>query len=184
MNDFSKSFAELAAALASLCLALLALSVPTPDAIIAIPWTVRILLSGAGTALLIAAAFLVDWTVDSFSDADWQQLDSVVLRLHETALNRRYNYFLARCRLFGGGYLLLSIGFSALTFVMMWVVGVHVQVANLALHMASTVIAAVSACALFLKMMTLQIATTAWWLVVISGLAIASIILNVLLLMG
>lgn len=182
MNDFSKSFAELAAALASLCLALLALSVPTPDAIIVIPWIVRILLSGAGTALLVAAAFLVDWTVDSFSDADWQELDSTVLRLHEAALSRRYNYFLARCRLFGGGYLLLAIGFSALTFVMMWVVGIHVEVANGALHVASTIIAVVSACALFLKMMTLQIATTAWWLVLIAGLAAASITLNAVLL--
>jgi hypothetical protein len=71
MNDFSKSLAEVAAALASLCLALLALSVPTPDVLITIPWLVRILLSGAGTALLVAAAFLVDWTIDSFSEADW-----------------------------------------------------------------------------------------------------------------
>jgi hypothetical protein len=182
MNDFSKSFAELAAALASLCLALLALSVPSPGAVIVIPWIVRIILSGAGTALLVAAALLVDWTVDSFSEEDWQKLDSVVLRLREPALNRRYNYFLARCRLFGGGYLLLSVGFSAITFVMMWVVGIHVDNANKVLHAASTVVASISAVALFLKMMTFHLATTAWWLILISGLAAASITLNVVLL--
>jgi hypothetical protein len=182
MNDLAKGFAEVAAALASLCLALLTLSVPTADVVITIPWIVRVILSGAGTALLVAAAFLVDWSIDSFSEEDWQQLDSTVVKLHEPPLNRGYNYFFARCRLFGGGYLLMTVGFSALTFVMMWVVGIHVDATSSGLHIASTVIAAVSACALYLKMMTFHIATTAWWLLLITGLAAASITLNAVLL--
>lgn len=185
MNDHPRTLASVSVSLASLCLALLALSVPSSsDPIVNIPWAVRVLLSGAGATLLIAAALLIDWSVDSLGPADWDAIDGHFRHLGDRPVTRKYNFFFARARLYGGGYLLVCLAMSLLLFIMLWVVALHLGAESAPTRVASTLVATVAASVMFVKMMTLKIGTVVWTVVILLALVLSSVALNVSLIVG
>lgn len=180
MRDVPITIATLAVSLAALCLALLAVSIPNGNAVIEIPSVMRILLSAAGTLLLISAAFAFDWIIDTFSDKEWDELDVITKSLGEEKINRNLNFFLARVKLFGGGYLVLCVSFSLLTFVMGWIVTFHLKISNELLRFGLLLSAISCGVTVFVKMMTRRIKGIVWWLILVSILASISALLNFL----
>lgn len=182
--DTAISLARFSISLASLCLALLAVSIPSGDPannppMLFIPGAIRILLSASGTILLVSSAFLLDWSIDSFCDNDWNRLDEIGKSLGEKPLYRGAKDFFARIRLFGGGYVLLSVAVGFLTFVMLWLVTFQAKISNNNLKLASELFAGLCGGSIFVKMMARQLGTVAWSLILIGGLAFISLILNI-----
>jgi len=180
MRDIAITIVHVAVSLAALCLALLAISIPSGNALIEIPYFMRILLSASGTLLLICAAFAFDWIIDSFSEEEWNELDVVNSRIGEEVFKRNYNYFLARVKLFGGGYLVLCISFGLVTFIMVWIVTFHLKTNIALLQIGLLLWAMICGAAIFMKMMTRKIKGIVWWLIFACSLAAISVLLNFL----
>ena len=179
IHNLALALAGVAVSLASLCLAILALSIPTENTLLSIPEPIRIILSGAGFLLIVAAAFTIDWVVDSFSSGDWDSLDVIELDLNEKKLNRRWKFILARTKLFGGGYFLLSLAMAVLAFVMLWILAFPITSSDRVLTWSSICVAVASAVLLFLKMMTRRFAKITWSLMFMIALLAVSLLLNV-----
>lgn len=179
IHNLALAIAGIAVSLASLCLAILAVSIPAQNTLLSIPEPIRIVLSGTGFLLIVAAAFTIDWVVDSFNNGDWDTLDEIELDLNEKKLNRRWKFILARTKLFSGGYFLLSLAMAALAFVMLWILTFPITSSDKALTWLSICTAVASAILLFLKMMTRRFAKVTWSLIFIITLLAVSLVLNV-----
>ncbi len=176
MKSTSLSLARISISFASLCLALLAISIPdTNETLITIPKSIRLVISLAGTALIVGAGLLIDWTADSFSDNDWKELNDIASRMCNKTFNDKFQYFLARCRLFGGGYLLVCIGVSVLTYAMIWLFNIHAAFETTALRIISNLTAIVAGLLIFFKMMTRRSGSVMLTIIVISGFTLISI---------
>lgn len=180
IRNIALSLVTFSISLAALCLALLAISIPNNNFIIEIPWSMRLLLSAAGSLLLISAAFATDWVIDSFVDSDWDELDKIAESLREKKFNRKYNYFFARLKLFGGGYVLLSIAFGLLIFIMLSIVNFHLEIKNELPHLGSVLSAILCGVAILIKLLTRRIGKIIWTLFFVCGLAAISLMLNIL----
>ena len=180
IHNLALALAGVAVALASLCLAILALSIPTQNTLLSIPEPIRIILSGAGFLLIVAAAFTIDWVVDSFSSDDWDALDLIELGLNEKKLNRGWKFIPARTKLFGGGYFLLSLAMALLAFVMLWILTFPITSSDKVLTWLSICAAVASAVLLFLKMMTRRLAKITWSLIFMIVVLGVSLLLNVI----
>ena len=155
MKNISLSLARISISFASLCLALLAISIPdATTSFIVIPKSIRLIISLAGSALIVGAGLLIDWMVDSFSIADWKELNEIASQMNDNKFDDRYEYFWARCRLFGGGYLLVCVGVSVLTYAMIWLFNIHADFENDISKLISNVAAIASGLLIFFKMMT------------------------------
>lgn len=181
IQNVALTLAVVSVSLASLCLAILAVSIPSQNTLLSIPEPIRFVLSAAGFLLIVAAAFTIDWVIDSFSSADWDTLDLIEVDLNEKELDRRWKFILARAKLFSGGYLLLSLALAVLAFVMLWILAFPVTTSYQGtLAWLSNSAALVSAVLLFLKLMTRKLARVTWSLILIITLLSLSLVLNVI----
>ena len=97
---------------------------------LSIPHPVRLLLSIAGTAFLISTALIIDWLVDSFSNEEWNEIDEIMQRVGDSKLNRGFNFFIARTKLFYGAYLFVSASIAIVTFIMLWLIISQIEISN------------------------------------------------------
>ena len=155
---------------------------PNKDSTVAIsiPTQIRILLSVSGTILIISTAFLLDWAIDSFSKSDWDKIDEIAEDMGEKKFNRGANFIYARLRLFGGGYFLLSLALGSLVFTMLWLTQENTRLNDGGIAtLLSNLVAAFCSLGIVIKMMTRTLGNVAWSIIIVGGLAIISIILNV-----
>jgi hypothetical protein len=82
---------------------------------------IRLLVAGAGTALLLGAGSIIDWHMDQLNDEAWEQINAARIDQNLRKLDpKTANQFRARLHVFGGAYFLISLALSVLTFVMVW----------------------------------------------------------------
>ncbi|MDQ3821462.1 MAG: hypothetical protein M3362_27800 [Acidobacteriota bacterium] len=103
--------ASISVALGAICLALLSLMSPQRDTSrLYAPEVVVFALLLIGVALVFNAALTIDWIVDRFDEEDWLRI------LGRSSAPYKADQFLARLRLFNGGYFLLCLGMAGLSF--------------------------------------------------------------------
>lgn len=181
-KDTSVSFARTSISLASVCLALLSASIPASGGVLLhLPIQLRVLISIIGAFLLLSAALMIDWSIDLLTDDDWKKLDDLAKSLGDPLFDS-HRSFKARMRLFGGGYLLLSIGMGVLMFTMLYLLIVHAGVSHPTITVLSVSSSGVSGVAVFIKMMTRKLGTVAKTILFIGGFAFVSVAMNIYLL--
>jgi hypothetical protein len=182
MKDMAISFARTAISLGSVCLALLSISIPSsPSLLLDLTLPIRVLLSFTGFVLFLSAALLLDWAIDTLSDKDWNEMNIKIMQLGDKELDAKHS-FIARLKLFGGGYLLLSIGIGFVAFSMLFLLIIHSGLSNGPLLFLSISISAYCGVGIFIKMMTRKLGTVARTIFFIGGPALISILLNIYLL--
>lgn len=169
------NLANAALRIVAVCLALLAASIPGSHApLISLSPALRVLIAAVGCMQVVAAVMMIDWVVDSFGDAEWTEIDAVASALGQRRHTERFNFFLDRSALFGGGYVFFAASLALLSGGLAAAVSLRTggSSMNFIASMTATIVATGAVLA---KLMTRRLPIVAWLCVLLFTLVLVSL---------
>jgi len=173
MHNTAISIARISVSGAALCLALLVFSSGssgTPP--IPLGELVRTAVATAGVILTASTALLLDWALDNLSEKEWHTLLQTDEGIAGKEIDlKRWDQFIARLRVFGGGYVLLAVGLGGIAGAITWLGNPSMDSPQETFLMSAATISAIAF--VFLKMMTKKLLSALLPLIVVALFVLA-----------